>query len=48
LRPKTYARFQRRASAHQNRAVFEIPDFMERVLAQSAYSLRPSPADARP
>ena len=34
LRPRNYALFRKRARAHSNRAVFEIPDFMERVMAR--------------
>lgn len=32
LRPEVYAHFVERARAHKNRAVFEIPGFMEHVL----------------
>jgi 1,2-diacylglycerol 3-beta-galactosyltransferase len=32
LDPTNFARFRSQVSSHQNRAVFEIPDFLERVL----------------
>jgi 1,2-diacylglycerol 3-beta-galactosyltransferase len=43
LRPHNYARLRKRAKAHRNRAVFEIPDFMELVMArvEEASSIEP-------
>jgi UDP-N-acetylglucosamine:LPS N-acetylglucosamine transferase len=32
LDPDNYARFLQRAELHKNRAVFEIPDFMEKAM----------------
>jgi 1,2-diacylglycerol 3-beta-galactosyltransferase len=36
LDPTNFARFRSQVSSHQNRAVFEIPDFLERVLEAPA------------
>ncbi len=35
LRTDNYARFRKRAKSHRNRAVFEIPEFMEQVMSHS-------------
>jgi 1,2-diacylglycerol 3-beta-galactosyltransferase len=43
LKPQNYARFRKRAKAQKNRAVFEIPDFMEQVMSGA-----PSPLPAEP
>jgi len=50
LKPKNYARFQKRAKAHQNRAVFEIPEFMDRVMsrAEAARSMQEFAKKAEP
>ena len=43
LKPDNYARFQARARAHVNRAVFEIPDLMEQVMARASASWQSEP-----
>jgi 1,2-diacylglycerol 3-beta-galactosyltransferase len=35
LEPAAYAKYRERAAAQNNRAVFEIPDFLERILSES-------------
>ena len=35
LLPENYARFRANAAAHDNRAVFEIPDILDRILTAS-------------
>ena len=35
LQPQNYARFRKRAKAQKNRAVFEIPEFMEQVMSHA-------------
>ena len=46
LKPQNYARFRKRAKAHKNRAVFEIPDFMEQVMSGAQSPLPAEPLRA--
>ncbi len=46
MKPQNYARFRRRAKAQQNRAVFEIPEFMEQVMSHAESVTPAEPARA--
>lgn len=39
LAPENYARFRQRAADLRNQAVFEIPDMLEKILAESAHEM---------
>ncbi len=44
LQPENYRRFHAKAAAHENRAVFEIPDILEKIMAASeAQASAPQP-----
>jgi 1,2-diacylglycerol 3-beta-galactosyltransferase len=45
LAPENYGRFRERAAARRNRAVYEIPGMLSRILAENA-SERPGPPRA--
>jgi 1,2-diacylglycerol 3-beta-galactosyltransferase len=44
LEPERYREIRKNVEAYRNRAVFEIPDMLERILEESAKSWTPLPA----